>query len=52
MLLTGDTNWLDSLVALVIALATTYQAVKLVRKVITDLREKRPAAVSAARRCG
>jgi cation diffusion facilitator family transporter len=50
--LTGDTNWLDSLVALVISLAIAYQAIKLARRVITDLREKRPAVASEVRRCG
>jgi cobalt-zinc-cadmium efflux system protein len=43
ILLTKGTYWLDSLVALVIALVISYQAVKLLRRVFADLREKRGA---------
>jgi cobalt-zinc-cadmium efflux system protein len=43
ILLTKGTYWLDSLVALVIALVVAYHAIKLLRKVFVDLRNK-PAA--------
>jgi cobalt-zinc-cadmium efflux system protein len=43
ILLTKGAYWLDSLIALVIALVIAYQAVKLLRRVFADLREKRSA---------
>jgi cobalt-zinc-cadmium efflux system protein len=43
ILLTHGLYWLDSLVALVIAVVVGYHAVRLMRRVLGDLREKRPA---------
>jgi cobalt-zinc-cadmium efflux system protein len=43
ILLTHGLYWLDSLVALVIAVVVGYHAVRLMRRVLVDLREKRPA---------
>jgi cobalt-zinc-cadmium efflux system protein len=43
ILLTHGLYWLDSLVALVIAVVVGYHAVRLIRRVLVDLREKRPA---------
>jgi cobalt-zinc-cadmium efflux system protein len=43
ILLTHGLYWLDSLVALVIAVVVGYHAVRLMRRVLMDLREKRPA---------
>lgn len=40
ILLTGGTYWLDSLVALVIALVVAFHAIKLLRKVVLDLRQR------------
>jgi cobalt-zinc-cadmium efflux system protein len=43
ILLTHGLYWLDSLVALVIAVVVGYHAFRLMRRVLVDLREKRPA---------
>jgi len=40
ILITGGTYWLDSLVALLIALVVGYHAVRLMRKVLSDIRQK------------
>ena len=40
ILLTHGLYWLDSLVALVISVVVGYHAVRLVRRVLVDLREK------------
>jgi cobalt-zinc-cadmium efflux system protein len=49
ILLTRGNYWLDALVALVIALVISYQAIKLLRRVLVALREQRrePAAPRA-----
>ena len=41
ILATNGTYWLDSLVALVIAIVVTYHALRLMRRARTDLRDKR-----------
>jgi cobalt-zinc-cadmium efflux system protein len=46
ILATKGTYWLDSLVALLIALVVGYHAVRLMRRVLADLREKQ-AAIAA-----
>jgi cobalt-zinc-cadmium efflux system protein len=46
ILATSGTYWLDSLVALLIALVVGYHAIRLIRRVLTDLREKQAAPVS------
>ena len=46
ILLTGGTYWLDSLVALVIAFVVAFHAIKLLRKVARELRQ-RPTASSS-----
>jgi cobalt-zinc-cadmium efflux system protein len=46
ILLTGGTYWLDSLVALVIALVVALHAIKLLRKVALELRQ-RPTTASS-----
>ncbi len=43
ILLTHGLYWLDSVVALAIAVVVGYHAVRLMRRVFVDLREKRPA---------
>lgn len=43
ILLTHGLYWLDSLVALVIAVVVGYHAVRLIRRVLVDLREKQSA---------
>jgi len=40
ILITGGLFWLDPLIALVIAVVVGYQAIKLMRRVLVDLREK------------
>jgi cobalt-zinc-cadmium efflux system protein len=50
IMLTGGTYWLDSLVALVIALVVAYQAIKLLRKVLVDLHGRRARAAPAGDR--
>jgi cobalt-zinc-cadmium efflux system protein len=45
ILATKGTYWLDSVVALVIALVIGYHAIRLMRRVLVDLREKRTAAL-------
>jgi cobalt-zinc-cadmium efflux system protein len=47
ILTTKGTYWLDSLVALLIALGVGYHAVRLMRRVLADLREKQAAAAPA-----
>jgi cobalt-zinc-cadmium efflux system protein len=47
ILLTGGTYWLDSLVALVIALVVAFHAIKLPRNVALELR-RRPTTASSA----
>jgi hypothetical protein len=49
ILLTGGTYWLDSWVALAIALVVAFHAVKLLRKVALELRQRPPAASSVGR---
>jgi cobalt-zinc-cadmium efflux system protein len=44
ILLTHSTYWLDPLVALVIAIAVAYHAIKLLRKVVLDLGQKAASA--------
>ena len=44
ILLTGELFWLHSVVALVIAVVIGYHAVRLLRSVLADLREKSPAS--------
>lgn len=44
IVITNGTYWLDSLVALIIALVVGYHAVRLMRRVLADLREKASAA--------
>jgi cobalt-zinc-cadmium efflux system protein len=48
ILATKGTYWLDSLIALLIALVIAYQAIKLLRRVIVDLREDRPPPAPGA----
>jgi cobalt-zinc-cadmium efflux system protein len=48
ILLTHGLYWLDSLVALVIAVVVGYHAVRLMRRVLADLREKQAATAPAA----
>jgi cobalt-zinc-cadmium efflux system protein len=43
ILATNGTYWLDSLVALLIALVVGYHAIRLMRRVLVDLREKQAA---------
>lgn len=43
ILATHGTYWLDSLVALLIALVVGYHAIRLIRRVLADLRDKRAA---------
>lgn len=40
ILATSDTYWLDSLVALLIALVVGYHAIRLMRRVLSDLRQR------------
>jgi len=49
ILLTGGTYWLDSLVALLIALVVAFHAIKLLRKVALELRQ-RPTSIGASKR--
>lgn len=46
ILVTGGAYWLDSLVALLIALVVGYHAIRLIRRVLADLREKQAAPVT------
>ena len=48
ILATKGTYWLDSLVALLIALVVGYHAFRLMRRVLVDLREKQAAAEPSA----
>jgi cobalt-zinc-cadmium efflux system protein len=48
ILATRGTYWLDSLVALLIALVVGYHALRLTRRVLVDLREKQAAAKPSA----
>ncbi len=48
ILLTHGLYWLDSLVALVIAVVVGYHAVRLMRRVLADLREKHAESAPAA----
>jgi len=52
ILATKGTYWLDSLVALLIALVVGYHAIRLMRRVLADLREKQavaaPTGINAA----
>jgi cobalt-zinc-cadmium efflux system protein len=50
ILLTKGSYWLDSLVALLIALVIAYQAMKLLRRVLADLGNKPAEGTSAERR--
>ncbi len=43
ILITGGLFWLDSVVALIIAIVVGYHAVRLIRTVLSDLREKQSA---------
>jgi cobalt-zinc-cadmium efflux system protein len=47
ILATNGTYWLDSLVALLIAVVVGYHAIRLMRRVLADLREKQAAAAPA-----
>lgn len=40
ILATNGTYWLDSLVALIIALVVRYHAIRLMRRVVSDIRQK------------
>jgi cobalt-zinc-cadmium efflux system protein len=44
ILITGELFWLDSVVALIIALVVGYHAVRLIRSVLADLHEESPAS--------
>jgi cobalt-zinc-cadmium efflux system protein len=48
ILLTHGLYWLDSLVALVIAVVVGYHAVRLIRRVLVDLRQKQSAVAPSA----
>ena len=50
ILLTKGTYWLDSVVALVIGLVIAYHALKLLHRVVIDLRERHTAAAPVAHR--
>jgi divalent metal cation (Fe/Co/Zn/Cd) transporter len=50
ILLTKGTYWLDSLVALVIGLVIAYHALKLVHRVVSDLRDGRTATAPVGHR--
>jgi cobalt-zinc-cadmium efflux system protein len=50
ILLTKGTYWLDSLVALVIGLLIAYHALKLLHRVVVDLRDKQTATPPVAHR--
>lgn len=49
ILLTGGTYWLDSLVALAIALVVAFHAIKLLRKVVLELRQAPTTTSSVGR---
>jgi cobalt-zinc-cadmium efflux system protein len=49
ILATNGSYWLDSLVALLIAVVVGYHAIRLMRRVLADLREKPPAAAPNVR---
>jgi cobalt-zinc-cadmium efflux system protein len=44
ILITGRLFWMDSIVALIIALVVGYHAVRLIRRVLADLHEEPPAS--------